>query len=282
MEFLLVAPFMVIILGILTEYAYALNVNMTITQGLKDVTASMYSDIKPNMAVADINDSVLLKLKNYLDENNISTASDNNLKVSYVRLGDTTVFTSTYTYIPAFTLPSVYIRFIPKQLDFFSTSAVPTAYLNPNNYGNSIDTNALSGIWTGQKGAATDTIAQNKILFLKMVTPAKYNTLNWSGDSDNCVLDADTGLLEGMVCGFNGVDFKTYLLSNGYKNVIFVHDVRSDWESVRNSALAIADATTFRLGDYDMLSFVTNKVLVYGTTVFVYSASLDPKINNLR
>ena len=53
-EFLLVAPLMIIILGILLEYAYALSINMTLAQGLKQSTSIIYGQIKPAMTQAEI------------------------------------------------------------------------------------------------------------------------------------------------------------------------------------------------------------------------------------
>src|SRR5574344_443002 len=96
-EFLLVAPFFVIIFGILTEYAYAFTVDMTLEFGLKKVTAEIYSQIKPNMDVAQIEKNVKTSFEEYLTENNVSTKSENNITVNSVSVGNNEMFIANYT-----------------------------------------------------------------------------------------------------------------------------------------------------------------------------------------
>lgn len=162
-EFLLVAPFLVIILGILTEYAYALNINMTINQGLKTITSSsycskvagvnkcygLYSQIKPGMSESDIRTLVTNGFIQYLSDNNVPNTMANNIEVGYEESGQTVVFFAGYTYIPAFTLPNVYFKFMPDKFNFLATSAVPVAFLKPNNYNSSIKSKNLDNIWSG-------------------------------------------------------------------------------------------------------------------------------------
>lgn len=160
-EFLLVVPFMVIILGILVEYAYALNINMTLTQGLKAITSSYCSDdgsgtnkcygiydkISPNTGAAEIQTLMNQGFKQYLKDNNVPTNPENNISVKYLTAtGETTIFYAKYTYIPAFTLPNVYFKFLPDKFDFFASIAVPTAFMNSNKAYN-LSTDALTKIW---------------------------------------------------------------------------------------------------------------------------------------
>jgi len=159
-EFLLVAPFLVIIFGILTEYAYALSINLTLNQGLKTVTSSIYSEIAPGITADQINSLVLSDLKNYMLANRIPVGSENNLNVEYATVeeaatsdGDA-VFLANYTYIPAFTLPIVYVHFLPDKFNFSTAVVVPAAFLKPNNYpktdkfyANEITSDMLDNFW---------------------------------------------------------------------------------------------------------------------------------------
>lgn len=162
-EFLLVVPFMVIILGILVEYAYALNINMTLTQGLKAVTSSyctdngsgtntcygIYDKISPTMDPTQIKTLMTQGFTKYLQDNNVPTLTENNVSVNYLTATDeSTIFYAKYTYLPAFSLPNVYFRFLPDKFDFFASVSVPTAFLASNS-GFTRSTNDLNHIWTG-------------------------------------------------------------------------------------------------------------------------------------
>lgn len=157
-EFLLVVPFLVIILGTLTEYAYALNINMTLREGLRTVTSSIYNEIRPGvtMTQTDIKDLVRSNLIQYLKSNNIPVNTENQVLVEYVyptpnattTANQTSVFAATYTYIPAFTLPNIYFKILPKRFDFFATVAVPSAFLTVNNYDPNITSAVLDRIWS--------------------------------------------------------------------------------------------------------------------------------------
>ena len=170
-EFMLVVPFMIIIFGILTEYAYALSVNMNLNQGLKYVTSNIYSQIKPDMTADQINALVLKGLYDsntgtgYLADNNVPLTAANNLQVYYTIAGENAVFIATYKYISAFTLPMVYINFLPKTFNFSAVALVPTAFLRPNNYDNITSTN-LDSFLGGPKGILTDSVGSDEFVFI--------------------------------------------------------------------------------------------------------------------
>lgn len=168
-EFLLVVPFMVIILGILTEYAYALNINLTIDQGIKMATSAgytakdasgvdqnygTYSQIKPPDSTANSADYIVQKVREgftqYLKDNNVPTRPENNITVTPLTIpttkGQITVFVASYTYIPAFTLPNVYFKFMPDEFHFSASSTVPSAFLGDNS-AYTIKTDDLNHIW---------------------------------------------------------------------------------------------------------------------------------------
>lgn len=239
-EFLLVAPFLVIILGVVTEYAYALNINMTLTEGLKNSTSIIYSKIKPNMSASDIKDLVEKNLTTYLSDNNVPVKAENIIDVGYAIVGSNAVFMASYRYVPAFTLPNVYFDILPKEFYFFATSMIPASFLQGNaGYSGGYDSSDLDGIWLGNNFSGVDTYdgkrngIMNKtiddtiaILFLVETSAAnKYAIVNWKGKMDgDCVVDTTTGSISGASCTSNGKAFSTYMSGKSVLNVIFVHD----------------------------------------------------------
>ena len=294
-EFLLVAPFIVIILGIVTEYAYALNINMTLNQGIKEVTANMYYDIKvtTNKKIDDVKDSALANLKTYLDDNKVPTEAENALGVSYDTLGNNTVFKAEYTYIPAFTLPNVYFKFMPDKFIFYASSAVPSAFLNGNNYQAGVKTASLNNIWSGAKGAKSSGAAHNEMLFLVPTLGTKYKTVDWAGNWDNCILDTSTAKISGA-CTDSGKTFKEYeaTRTNPHTNIISVHDGGADgWDKILGRTLGMADSSGKTRGNYDNIDVSTYNsgvmsggtkysVVASGAQVFAYTT--DDNIANLK
>lgn len=275
-EFLLVAPFVVIFLGILTEYAYALNCNMTLTQGLKDVTSSIYKEIKPDMTTDDIRNLVKTDLETYIKANNVPVGGDYVLDVGYnfVQLNpanpaDTnSVFIASYTYTPAFTLPNAYFHILPDKFTFMATSSIPTTFLISNNYGSAFDSLKLDRIWSSsadfssldsfndsKHGIMTKTSSDTvKIIFL--VPTTEYNTsinpfsiVSWGGQIiDTRVLNANDGYLyncDYTGCTSSGTKFMSAY--SNYYNFIFVHDsevnpddlsqITSYWIHAKNSCV---------------------------------------------
>lgn len=247
-EFLLVVPFMVIILGVLTEYAYALNINMTINEGLKMSTASIYSEIKPNMNANTIRAKVLSDFTSYLNANNVPINPENKINVGYGVVGQTAVFMASYTYIPAFTLPNVFFKIMPDEFNFFTTTAVPSAFLGGNiTYNSSLDSTKLDKIWSTTADFSTQSSfdaskngimktddpkalangGRNSMIFLfpDLIIPTSYYLIHWDGTFNNCVFNSNTGLVSGADCGaYSGGTFLSYLQGNNYYNIIFLHD----------------------------------------------------------
>jgi len=146
-EFLLVVPFMIMIFGILTEYAYALSINLTLSQGLRTVASSIYSNIRPNMTRAQIDTLVVSKVSNFMIANRAPLSSENNLTVQSAITGNDAFFLATYTYIPAFNLPILNIYFMPKEFHFKAAVVVPAAFLNENTFPSGIASAMLDKIW---------------------------------------------------------------------------------------------------------------------------------------
>lgn len=252
-EFLLVAPFMVIILGILTEYAYALSINMTLSQGLKTTASSIYSEIKPGMSASTIRTTFQNDFKKYLSDNNVPTNAENNIQVGYAIVNQTAVFMASYTYLPAFTLPNAYFKFLPDKFNFFATAAVPAAFLKPNDYSLGINSRALDKIWSSsasfstqddfnasKKGIMKDNSSggRSHMLFLVptsapgLATP--YELVLWDGSTINngsaiYTLDTSNGNLYecSATCNFKQKFFDYLTDNNNFYNIIFIHDAET-------------------------------------------------------
>lgn len=206
-EFLFVVPFLVIILGIVTEYAYALNVNMSISHGLRATTSTLYASIKPtdNMTELQIQNQICSLVKDkmygYLSINNIPNEDENAFKVQCAVAGDNAAFVAQYTYVPTITLPLVYIHILPEQIHFAAASVVPTAFLKPNNYSSMVMEDLVKvptgiqlgyGFWSFQMSQQEKSILKQSLysmgkgtedmIFLVPVT-VPYPPFNSSGDT---------------------------------------------------------------------------------------------------
>lgn len=247
-EFLLVAPFIVIFLGILTEYAYALNCNMTLTQGLKEVTASIYREIEPYMATNDIRNLVKSDLEAYLKNNNVPIGGNYDLDVGYNIDANNTnaVFVASYNYVPAFTLPNIYFHILPDKFTFMATSSIPVAFLKPNNYGSSINSLKLDQIWSSsinfasldgfndaKNGIMTSTLASAvKIIFLIPTNTVAsdlnnkfYSIVTWNGSIQPSLVKVNDGKL--YTCNISGCTTDGSTFASRYTNYydfMFVHD----------------------------------------------------------
>lgn len=306
-EFLLVVPFMVIILGILTEYAYALNINMTLNEGLKTVTSELYSDIKPSMTQSQIKTTLKNNLITYLGENNVPTNSENSITVGYVINGQTTVFMASYTYVPVFTLPNVYFKILPDQFNFFTTAAVPSAFWGQNNYNSSINSSVLDRIWSSaadfsslnsfndsKKGVMKDAYGRNNMVFLtptaEPLLSQPYLIAGWSGATSQYTLDTSDGNI--YYCHEIEVDeelirvcdyiqnFFSYLTSNSYSNIMFIHD-NGSWitpsgasdlsdssvDGILKRALSLTNSGNLSIGNYDNINVSAyNNDISFGNT----------------
>ncbi len=259
-EFLLVAPFMIIILGVLTEYAYALNINMTLTQGLKTVTSSIYSKISPSTTKSTIDSLVASELQTYLSNNNVPLNSENALKVSSVVVSNqTSIFMATYKYYPAFTLPNTYFRILPEEFDFLATAAIPTAFISSNNYSSGITSTDLDKIWSSTADFSSldsfnsskngimksGTADRQRMIFLVPNSSAKtlgysnlYALVNWTGSilmsgTNTYNANLSTGMINtcsATSCSATSTPFKSFITTspNSYYNIIIINDDDAD------------------------------------------------------
>ncbi len=313
-EFLLAAPFLIIILGIVTEYAYALNVNMTLSLGLKTVTSEIYKQITPTSTPVSIKNTVYSELLKYLQDNNIPTfyagLGENALDVKTLTNGDITIFVASYRYYPAFTLPNVYFRILPDKFDFLASAVVPQAFLNDNSSSFNIDTATLTGLYGGSNstlgdkhGILKDSANSDKMLFFvdAIGYPVSgYLIVDWAGNvqkmgSNPIIWQTGTSNLYScsvsscLPCG----NLSNVVPSTAPYNVIFVHDTSSDWLSPAGAtdlslpgvsgalkrSVALVDNDDSSVGNYDNAqeSSIANSytTLANDSTVVAYSPTRD-------
>lgn len=290
-EFLLVAPFLVIILGIVTEYAYALNVNMTLALGVKTVSADIYKKIKPNFTSLQIQKAVYDGLKQYLSNNNVPVQDANGVDtvdLQALTVGDNVIFLASLRYYPAFTLPNTYFKILPEQFNFTASAVVPAAFL-ADTTAYRMTTADLLGINGPKSGIMNKWDYRWNTLFV--VSTSDYTNINavngdgyllkdWdgqavTGDNGVLVLKKGTGTLydcsSTTSCTVYWSNFADYFL-NRYGMAIFVHDSSSTWLSpageadlspktvsgVLKRALALTNGSDMSVGNYD-----NTKVILY-------------------
>lgn len=259
-EFLLVVPLIIIFLGILTEYAYALNIDMTLTNGLKSATSNIYRSIEPGMSSNAIQAIVRNELVDYLQDNNVPVTAENNLIVTYSPTGDPRVFTALYQYLPAFELPHWQFRFLPERFLFAATSAVPESFLLDNDYnsGATISSTDLDDVWnpagfnnlTDFDGSKRGILGDNNpatgranMLFLIPDNASAdligvphghaYALVNWNGQimtdsGSDVVVNTDNGdfyWCSPTVCTTSGLPLIQYMIWKQLYYTIFIHDV---------------------------------------------------------
>ena len=71
-EFLVVAPFFIIIFGIMTEYAFAMHSRYLLTNGLKTSVGNIYSNIQADTTTEKTLGQIKTDLNEYLESNNAS------------------------------------------------------------------------------------------------------------------------------------------------------------------------------------------------------------------
>lgn len=288
-EFLLIAPFLIMLLGLLTEYAYALNVNMTLAQGVKMATSSIYKKIKPNMSANEIRNQALADLTDYMKSNNVPAASYENVTLAYTQVDSTTVFIASCPYYSAFTLPNVFFNLIPTQFNFTASASVPTAFLSSNSgYNSGISSTELDQVWSGsnfsgldtydgvRNGIMKDTDGRDKMLFLvptiapslsnayiltlwggENITDGTYNYVLNSADKNIYKCSSTECILEKK--------FSEYLGETSYTNILFTPDGLGAWlvpsgssdispktvDGILKRAIALINTSSKSIGNYD-------------------------------
>lgn len=313
-EFILVAPFLIIFLGILTEYAYALSINMTLSSTLKDATTNIYREISPSLNEEKIVEIVKTKYIESLKNNNIPTKEENNITLSCVTSGKTTVFMGTYTYYSAFTLPNVFFHFLPEKFNFFVTAAVPSAYLKSNVYAGT-DTTSLNSIWGAtdltsinnyngiKKGILKDTTtnARQQILFFVPFSNKKlknpYALVDWSGNilkpegednsyyyftSENSNLGICRNVTDeksketSLVCETTGnTNTFDYLRSKNINMVYFANNTSSDLESITSNWITGADSSNGDISSTSISGILKKTITLEGTIENSFLGNLD-------
>lgn len=293
-EFLLAVPFLIIIVGVMTEYAYALSIDSTVSQALKHSTASIYHQIRPGMTEADIDSLVLAEMRSYLLSHRIPVGTQNNLTVNRINADNLNVtMIATYRYVPAFSLPTVYIHILPEEFNFSSVVVVPQGLLSANDYGdvnNWQTTNSnLQSVWDDKAGilnayadwvmnTAENMTAVDSINFFVDPEPAgafdSYKRIDWQGHFIDEVDFSDYGDLPD--------DITNLIIFDGYIGGDFGGPVRPDdpWRdgclafplSNANSICPLKDAISMNaimtgsFGNYDNIDLTYNPYFINSTT----------------
>lgn len=127
-EFLLITPFIIAILGIMSELAYAFNINMTLQKGTEFAAGEVY--LYP--AQTNIESIIQESLKNYLDEHYVPYSDT--VDVQIVTTGQNSIVLSSYSYKSAFTLPNMFVKIIPEEFSFSGIATVNNSYVRQNNF----------------------------------------------------------------------------------------------------------------------------------------------------
>lgn len=127
-EFLLITPFIIAILGIMTELAYAFNINMTLQKATEYAAGEAY--LYPGEF------SLETKIKNslikYLDEHYVPYTDSINIQI--VKTGQNAVVLSSYTYKSAFILPNMFVKIIPEEFNFSGIASLSNAYVKEGKF----------------------------------------------------------------------------------------------------------------------------------------------------
>jgi len=127
-EFLLIMPFVIAILGIMSEFAYAFNINMTLQKACEYASSQAY--LYP--ADDELEAKITQTLKEYLDEHYVPYIDT--VKVEIVKVDKSAIVTASYTYTSAFTLPNIFVNVIPEEFNFSAMAALPGAYVNEGKF----------------------------------------------------------------------------------------------------------------------------------------------------
>jgi hypothetical protein len=296
-EFLLIAPFIIIIFGIFTEFAYALSINMNLNQGLREATSSIYGKIEPDMTADDINTLVTAQLTASLADNNIPV---NNLNVAYATVGNDAFFLATYTYTPAFTLPNMYIHILPDTFNFRTVSVVPSAFLQTNNYSGttspeldkfwagSINFSNLDNFNSSKKGMLKASVNSSNgypignIAFLVDPAAGAYDCLDWKGSISGAIPAITTNIFVS-----NASNSATWTNGCDPNAALAVTTQKCNLKEVLSMTTALGSQGNFdniSIASNPLFSAVSNyKVDTYGSRVFVHptSTSVTSLINQL-
>ena len=133
-EFLVVAPFFIIIFGIMTEYAFAMHSRYLLTNGLKTSVGNIYSNIQADTTTEKTLGQIKTDLNEYLESNNASLSE---VSVNIAAQGNyVSSIKASAVYKCAFTLPLFIGNILPKSFNFETLTMVPSAFLKDSGYTN--------------------------------------------------------------------------------------------------------------------------------------------------
>lgn len=230
-EFLLIAPFFIALLIIIIEYVYAINIDMTFSNGLKKAVSEVSQSIDSTSTKASINNSIFTKLSIYMDEH-IGTSDIKSF--NSLDFDNTTVYVATYDYKPVFSLPTLYFNIIPERFNFVASSSMPKVLNNGVGYTSSYSNAILNNIFNTSNGIMNNTVnAPVSMVFLIPVNttflPNAYTIISWNGNilkngTDYTLVSLNDGMLYNCNTLCNPTGVSSLSLIGSSKNIMFIND----------------------------------------------------------
>lgn len=138
-EFLIAAPILLAFFVMLTEFAFALNAHLTLTNALKSSAAAYYSALVQNK---DPKTAIFNKIQTSLAASNMPNTDT--LKVEFMSVDSTPVIISTYTYKPDF---AFFLLPVLKDMNFSSVVALPSKTLDVSGYSSGFSDGDLETVY---------------------------------------------------------------------------------------------------------------------------------------
>lgn len=160
-ELVLFFPFLIGIIGLLTEIAYGLNTGIELNSALNRAIGIVSSAQKSNSTTQDtIREEIQNNTYDILVKRKVPYA--NTLKVETLEVDDFLVSIATYNYTYAFKLVNMFFSAVPEKFYFKSVSIANKSLFKPNSY--DINNNSLTNDFSAYNQAglnSLETRAQN-------------------------------------------------------------------------------------------------------------------------
>lgn len=275
-EFLLAAPIIIIFLVFLTEFAYALNTNLTLNAGLQSAVSTLGTNIAGNQTPRTVEENLKNFLIGYLNENKVPNSNSVTVNIVEIDELNSAVFAG-YTYIPAFTMPNFFVDFMPRKMSFTAFQLINSALISSNRFSD-LSNSDLDKLWGDnplsiRNGLAINPANQDKVAFLvecMAPMPEKekaFKMVKFGGDDfiSNTVVNLENNSMyvcNESSCTDSNANYLDTLLAVGVSNVYIINNEEFGLPNynetpnpeVFKKALAfITDGTTIAKGNIDDL-----------------------------
>lgn len=220
-EFVLVAPVLIVILVVIVELGYAINTKITLAEAIKAsvaITNQLYNQSSTESQKEEtIRNSIENYLKNYFDSHNLPDSDSISVILTRASGSQTAIVTAKYSYKPVFVLPNILGNtIIPAKYTFSSSQVISESLLSASTLNSPLSTLDLSsfGKTAGNLDGRTSALINKNINGIDFRTKLaillsfkisssdpsyKYARLfNWWGEDllpSNLLIDITTGNL---------------------------------------------------------------------------------------